>query len=169
MINYPVAELGRYPNTWIGDNGELMGRDNSVLYGVIDPRGTATGATLTSRRINYTGELPLAPLNRVYNNITEFMVGCLKRGRPTKFIDSLGKIYEFRAKHKVKIECFPIDKAVINETGEYVIHFIGTLQRVRVIDFDREKLYGAFVTHPKYGEIMLGLSKVWFDSVETKL
>ena len=97
------------------------------------------------------------------------MVGCLKLGQPTKFIDSLGKIYEFRAKHKVKIECFPIDKAVINETGEYVIHFIGTLQRVRVIDFDREKLYGAFVTHPKYGEIMLGLSKVWFDSVETKL
>ena len=160
-MEFPVFDLGRYPNTWVQD-GMLFGRSASGIYGVIDPM-TEPGKTLMDRRASFyakrkTQAAPLTPLSRAATEFTSLIVDIVAQ-RVTKVIDNKGNILLLNQRKPAFILSRPL--ASFNHHGDFVsLKFEGTMQRVKVNEIPASsKRYGIFMYHKVYGEVFLGLSE----------
>lgn len=160
-MEFPVFDLGRYPNTWVQD-GMLFGRSTSGIYGVIDPM-TEPGKTLMDRRASFYAKrkkqaAPLTPLSRAATEFTSLIIDIVAQ-RVTKVIDNKGNILLLNQREPAFILSRPL--ASFSHHGDFVaLKFEGTRQRVKVTAVPSSiKKFGIFMYHKVYGEVFLGLSE----------
>ena len=157
-LSYPIFKLPDKPNT---DEGVVyyyseVEKDDTI-YGkllIVDDINTE-GDTLAKRRLQLLKEG--VPLYKLKNAIF-FLADLIKLATPkTYFIDSNGKLFNYKKTTSVKLEFYKIVKVIAIPTGGAIIEVDGIPNRFKVLNIPTEAEKCAGILRMGMSNILYGV------------
>lgn len=163
-LSYPIYKLPDAPNV---DDGviyyysEIEKEDVIMSKLLIVDDINAKGDTLAKRRLQLMTEN--VPLYRLRHAIF-FLGDLIKIATPsTSFIDSNGKLFNYKKTTMVKLKFYRIDNIFPIRTGGAIVALDGIPSRFKVLDTPMDNVVCAGVLHNGMSNILYGL----YDHIPT--